>query len=366
MNKEVLYHLYKSTRIYPKRLSWAQGKRESHLSANLTFGTCHDSVIFVQAGVLGTQNWWQFMSPKPGRKNDHQNLAKAENSTPAEHRTDTTIGAAAGGIEAVTEPINYLQADAGLVFVLVQHLDPKHHSILTELLARKTAMTVAEVSEGLPVKPHHVYVIPRNATMSISDQTLHLSPRQESGVMHMSLLKMAREGLLVEMRKALTRAKKDNAIVKKRNRRIKNGNANSAKLETTESTRLVNFHVVPITLGNMKELYFMMLLRQSKTKPSVPIPSQCASSGSGIIESEPSSHPKSPNGSKLSACCPSPREREVLHFLADGKSNKEIGSILDISTRTVECYRARIMLKLHLHSTAALVRYAIRNKIVEA
>jgi DNA-binding CsgD family transcriptional regulator len=64
--------------------------------------------------------------------------------------------------------------------------------------------------------------------------------------------------------------------------------------------------------------------------------------------------------------CPSPRERQVLRFLADGKSNKEIGSILDISTRTVECYRARIMLKLDLHSTAALVRYAVRNKIVEA
>ena len=63
---------------------------------------------------------------------------------------------------------------------------------------------------------------------------------------------------------------------------------------------------------------------------------------------------------------PSPRERQVICFLADGKSNKEIGFILDISTRTVECYRARIMVKLDLHSTAALVRYAIRHHIVEA
>jgi DNA-binding CsgD family transcriptional regulator len=70
--------------------------------------------------------------------------------------------------------------------------------------------------------------------------------------------------------------------------------------------------------------------------------------------------------SELAASAPSPREREVLHFLADGKSNKEIGVLLEISTRTVESYRARIMLKLDLHSTAALVRYAIRNKIVEA
>ena len=63
---------------------------------------------------------------------------------------------------------------------------------------------------------------------------------------------------------------------------------------------------------------------------------------------------------------PSPREHQVLHLLTTGKSNKEIGSALEISTRTVETYRARLMNKLKLHSTAELVRYAIRNKIVVA
>jgi DNA-binding CsgD family transcriptional regulator/PAS domain-containing protein len=82
------------------------------------------------------------------------------------------------------------------------------------------------------------------------------------------------------------------------------------------------------------------------------------------MDREPSQD--TPNETDPLAGCPSPRERQVLRFLADGKSNKEIGSILDISTRTVECYRARIMLKLDLHSTAALVRYAVRNNIVEA
>jgi len=77
-------------------------------------------------------------------------------------------------------------------------------------------------------------------------------------------------------------------------------------------------------------------------------------------------NPEQHEGADPAAGSPSPRERQILHYLSDGKSNKEIGSILDISTRTVECYRARIMLKLDLHSTAALVRYAIRNKIVEA
>jgi DNA-binding NarL/FixJ family response regulator len=61
-----------------------------------------------------------------------------------------------------------------------------------------------------------------------------------------------------------------------------------------------------------------------------------------------------------------PREREVLQLLAEGKSNKEIGTLLSISTKTAETHRARLMSKLHVHSIADLVRYAIRNQIVDA
>jgi DNA-binding CsgD family transcriptional regulator len=83
-------------------------------------------------------------------------------------------------------------------------------------------------------------------------------------------------------------------------------------------------------------------------------------------EAVPASRPSANNQGDTPAGNPSPRERQILHLLADGNSNKEIGTLLKISTRTVEFYRARIMLKLDLHSTAALVRYAIRNNIVEA
>jgi PAS domain S-box-containing protein len=62
----------------------------------------------------------------------------------------------------------------------------------------------------------------------------------------------------------------------------------------------------------------------------------------------------------------SSRERDVLEFLAEGKTNKEIASVLEISARTVETYRARIMLKLELRSISDLVRYAVRHKIIEA
>ena len=63
---------------------------------------------------------------------------------------------------------------------------------------------------------------------------------------------------------------------------------------------------------------------------------------------------------------PSPRERQVIRLLAQGKANKEMAAALDLSTRTVEVYRARIMTKLKLHSVAELVRYAVRHNLVEA
>ena len=60
------------------------------------------------------------------------------------------------------------------------------------------------------------------------------------------------------------------------------------------------------------------------------------------------------------------REREVVQLLAEGKSNKEVAEALGISVRTAETHRASILRKLNLDSVASLVRYAIRNKIIEA
>jgi DNA-binding NarL/FixJ family response regulator len=60
-----------------------------------------------------------------------------------------------------------------------------------------------------------------------------------------------------------------------------------------------------------------------------------------------------------------PREREIVHLLTQGKSNKEVASALNISVKTVEAHRANIMHKLNLPSFADLVHYAIRTGIVE-
>ena len=58
------------------------------------------------------------------------------------------------------------------------------------------------------------------------------------------------------------------------------------------------------------------------------------------------------------------REREVLQLLAEGKSNKEVATILDLSTYTVETHRTNLMHKLNLHNTAEIVLYAVRKKII--
>jgi DNA-binding NarL/FixJ family response regulator len=58
------------------------------------------------------------------------------------------------------------------------------------------------------------------------------------------------------------------------------------------------------------------------------------------------------------------REREVVRLIADGKSNKHIARLLDISIKTVETHRSSSMRKLSVHSTAELVRYAIRCKLI--
>lgn len=60
-------------------------------------------------------------------------------------------------------------------------------------------------------------------------------------------------------------------------------------------------------------------------------------------------------------CRTTPRERQVIRLLAEGKTNKEIGVALGISKRTAEAHRANIMLKLHFHSLAQLVHYALNH-----
>ncbi len=97
------------------------------------------------------------------------------------------VGASAGGLEALTALLAHLPANTGLAFVLVQHLDPRHQSILTELLAKETQMRVHEVADGMVVEPDNVYVIPPNTDMAILRGRLSLVPRTEARRQYMPI-----------------------------------------------------------------------------------------------------------------------------------------------------------------------------------
>jgi len=85
------------------------------------------------------------------------------------------IGASAGGFEAFKLFFAAMPPDSGMVFVLIQHLDPTHQSLTAELLGKHTAMPVVEVEDEMRVEPNRVYVIPPKAYLTMSGETLHLS-----------------------------------------------------------------------------------------------------------------------------------------------------------------------------------------------
>jgi len=113
-------------------------------------------------------------TPNPPHADRPSDLSPSE---PSETFPIVGIGASAGGLEAFSQLLRELPTDAGMAFVLVQHLDPKHESQLPEVLSRTTAMPVMTVTNGLRVEPDHVYVIPPNADMTIGGGAFSLTSR---------------------------------------------------------------------------------------------------------------------------------------------------------------------------------------------
>jgi two-component system, chemotaxis family, CheB/CheR fusion protein len=87
------------------------------------------------------------------------------------------IGASAGGLEAFTPLLAHLPATTGLAFVFVQHLDHKHRSNLPEILSRVSTIPVRQATDGMPIEPNHLYVIPPDAGLEIAGQGLRITPR---------------------------------------------------------------------------------------------------------------------------------------------------------------------------------------------
>jgi two-component system CheB/CheR fusion protein len=89
------------------------------------------------------------------------------------------IGASAGGLDAFRKLLDALPADNGMAFILVQHLDPSHASMMVDLLAGNTKMPVLQATDGMAIERERVYVIPPGVYLSVDDKaTLRLSRPQ--------------------------------------------------------------------------------------------------------------------------------------------------------------------------------------------
>jgi two-component system CheB/CheR fusion protein len=91
--------------------------------------------------------------------------------------TTVGIGASAGGLEAIGELLAALPPTTGMAYIVVQHLDPKHESLLAEILAKKTPIPVTVAHSGEIVQADHVYVIPPDVTLTVVAGRIVLSPR---------------------------------------------------------------------------------------------------------------------------------------------------------------------------------------------
>lgn len=87
------------------------------------------------------------------------------------------IGASAGGLDTFKRLLKAIPENSGMAFILVQHLDPSHDSILADLLQRVTKIPVLEITDNIKVAPDHIYIIPANKLLTASDGLLQLSAR---------------------------------------------------------------------------------------------------------------------------------------------------------------------------------------------
>ncbi|HVZ35120.1 MAG TPA: chemotaxis protein CheB, partial [Polyangiaceae bacterium] len=84
----------------------------------------------------------------------------------------------AGGLEALELFLQHVSPQPGTAFVVVQHLDPSHKGMLVELLGRSSPLPVLQITDGMPVEPDHVYVIPPNKDLSLLRGKLQLFPQR--------------------------------------------------------------------------------------------------------------------------------------------------------------------------------------------
>ena len=118
------------------------------------------------------------MDEKQARRKNKVATAK-KNNPPAsvQNFTIVGVGASAGGLDAFKSLLKAVPENSGMAYVLVQHLDPSHESILPEILQRVTKIPVFEITDDIHLAPDHIYVIPSNKMLISNDGVLKLTDR---------------------------------------------------------------------------------------------------------------------------------------------------------------------------------------------
>ncbi|HEX4924897.1 MAG TPA: PAS domain S-box protein [Bdellovibrionales bacterium] len=106
-----------------------------------------------------------------------QSRRRTENKIPV-----AGIGYSAGGLDAARALLSKLPTDAGMAFVVIQHLKPDEASQLSAILAKSTRLPVRTITDRMPLEPNTVFVIPPGTDVALSGDTLHINPRGESTV----------------------------------------------------------------------------------------------------------------------------------------------------------------------------------------
>lgn len=101
--------------------------------------------------------------------------------------TVVAIGASAGGLEAISLILKNLSPNTGMAYIYVQHLSPDHKSMLPVLLSKVTSMIVKEIDEMVTLEPNHLYIIPYNKAIEVTDGHIKLIARAKNNHSNLSI-----------------------------------------------------------------------------------------------------------------------------------------------------------------------------------
>ena len=116
------------------------------------------------------------MKTKTNTEEDSEPLTKSTNEFPV-----IGVGASAGGLDAFRKLLEAIPENSEMAFVLVQHLDPNHESLLPEILQKLTKIPVQEITDDIKVAPNNIYIIPSNKILIADDGVLKLTVRPAKG-----------------------------------------------------------------------------------------------------------------------------------------------------------------------------------------